>query len=352
MSCLCPNCQVNVPKYECPVCNCSYCLRCDSYIHSFPSKRSHLRKYIQYKSKSNDLDNKTYTYQENNSSNYNKFKNEEINCDIEPKNIFFYDRNKCESNSPRVDEENELNNSMKREEYSKKISSIGDEIIYTRENFDNKLEALHEHFHIINENKKLKMNELNKKNLEEIDILSSEKGVQIQRLKEIIDEQLDIINQLQEDNNNLKNIYNGNKNDIEKLNLEKQKIIEENNSIEEMNNQKMKELLKVNEEEKSKLIEEYSEELSKLKDRYLQNEELLKTAFNEKQKSLNEYIEDSNNEKKELSMMINSLISDNNNKLKETENLKERNDNLEQICNEREGQYNAMKEALAKGDMQ
>ena len=341
MSCLCPNCQVNVPKYECPVCNCSYCLRCDSYIHSFPSKRAHQRKYIHYKS--NELDNKTYAYQENNSSNYNKFKKEEINCDIEPKNIFFYDRNKCESNSPRGDEENELNNSMKKEEYSKKISSLGDEIIYTRENFDNKLEALHEHFHIINENKKLKMNELNKKNLEEINILSSEKGVQIQRLKEIIDEQLDIINQLQEDNNNLKNIYNGNKKNIEKLNLEKQKIIEENNSIEEMNNQKIKELLKVNEEEKSKLIEEYNEELTKLKDRYFQNEE---------QKNLNEYIEDSNNEKNELSMMINSLITDNKNKIKETENLKERNDNLGKMYNEREGQYNAMKEVLAKSDMQ
>ena len=351
MSCLCPNCQVNVPKYECQVCNCCYCLRCDSYIHSFPSKRTHLRKYIQYKSKDVD-NNKTYTYQENNISNYNQFKNEEINCDEEPKNIFIYDRNKCDSNSPRgIDEENELNNSMKREEYSKKISSIGDEIIYARENFDNKLEALHEHFHIINENKKIKMNELNKKNLEEINILSSEKGVQIKRLKEIIDEQLDIINQLQEDNNNLKNIYNGNKRDIEKLNLEKQEIIEENNKAEEMNNQKMKELLKVNEEEKSKLIEEYNEELSKLKDRYFQNEELFKTAFNEKQKSLNDYIEEANNEKKELSVMIDRLITDNNNKLKETESLKERNENLEKMQNEREEQYNAMKSVLSKEDL-
>ena len=351
MSSLCPNCQVNIPKYECQACNCSYCLRCDSYIHSFPSKRTHLRKYIQYKS--NDLNNKTYAYQENNLENFNKFKKEEINCDEEPKNIFIYDRNKCDSNSPRgIDEENELNNSMKREEYSKKISSLGDEIIYAKENFDNKLEALHEHFHIINENQKLKMNELNKKNLEEINMLSSEKGIQIQRLKEIIDEQLDIINQLQDENNNLKNIYNENKKDIEKLNLEKQKTIEENNKMEEMNNQKMKELLKINEEEKSKLIEEYNEELSKLKDRYFQNEELFKAAFNEKQKTLNEYIEEANNEKKELSLMIDSLISDNKNKLKETGNLKERNDNLGKIYNEREEQYNAMKEALAKGDMQ
>ena len=346
MSSLCPNCQVNVPKYECQACNFSYCLRCDSYIHSFPSKRTHLRKYIQYKS--NDLDNKTYAYQEK------TYTYQENNCDEEPKNIFIYDKNKCEPNSPReIDEDdvNELNNSMKRDEYSKKISSLGDEIIYTKENFDNKLEALHEHFHIINENKKLKMNELNKKNLEEINMLSSEKGIQIQRLKEILDEQLDIINQLQEENNNLKNIYNDNKKDIEKLNVEKEKIIEENNKMKDMNIQKMNETVRMNEEEKSKLIEEYNEELSKLKDRYFQNEELFKTTFNEKQKNLNKYIEEANNEKRELSTMIDRLITDNNNKLKETENLKEKNDNLGKMCNEREGQYNAMKDILSKGDL-
>ena len=149
----------------------------------------------------------------------------------------------------------------------------------------------------------------------------------------------------------MKNIYNDNKEDIEKLNLEKQKIIEENNQMKDMNIQKMNETVRMNDEEKSKLIEEYSEELSKLKDRYFQNEELFKTAFNEKQKSLNDYIEEANNEKRELSMMIDSLITDNNNKLKETESLKERNDNLEKMYNEREGQYNAMKNALSKEDL-
>jgi len=65
---------------------------------------------------------------------------------------------------------------------------------------------------------------------------------------------------------------------------------------------------------------------------------------------LNEYIEEANKEKRELSMMTNSLIIDNNNKLKETKSLKERNDNLEKMFNEREEQYNAMKEVLAKVD--
>ena len=48
------------------------------------------------------MDNKTYIYQEN-------------ICDEEPKNILFYDKNKYDTNSPiGADEENELNNSMKK----------------------------------------------------------------------------------------------------------------------------------------------------------------------------------------------------------------------------------------------
>ena len=77
---------------------------------------------------------------------------------------------------------------------------------------------------------------------------------------------------------------------------------------------------------------------------------MFKTAFNERQKSLNEYIEEANNEKMELSMIINSLITDNNNKLKETESLIERNDNLEKKFNEREEQYNVIKDVFAKVD--
>ena len=52
------------------------------------------------------------------------------------------------------------------------------------------------------------MNELNEKNLKEINLISSEKEIQIQRLKEILEEQNEIINQLKDENSNLIKVYN------------------------------------------------------------------------------------------------------------------------------------------------
>ena len=64
---------------------------------------------------------------------------------------------------------------------------------------------------------------------------------------------------------------------------------------------------------------------------------------------MNDYIEEIDKEKNDLSIMINSLIADNKNKNKETEKLKEKNEELGKIYNEREGQYKSMKEVVANG---
>ena len=379
---ICPNCKENIPKYKCEICNCSYGLRCDSYIHSFPSKRTHLRKYIlnnnldsniQYNPKffsNNSNENlydkimNDYNEVENNNSqkfiNYQKYNNNNNEEIQDEQNIFFYSQTKFEPKEGRIkneendydkeyDNEYDLNNDVEQEIFSKKISNLGSEIIDAKENFDNKIEDLHEYFHIINENQRSKMNELNKKNLKEINMITSEKEIQIQRLKEIIEEQIEIINQLKEENNDLQNIYSENKKEIENLNADKQKLIEENKIVEETNIKKINEIMVINEEEKMKLINDYNEELSKIKTKYDKNEEQFENTFKEKQRLMNDYIEDIDKEKNDLSVMINSLIVDNKNKNKETEKLKETNEALGKIYNEREGQYNSMKEVVANG---
>ena len=387
---LCRNCKQNISKYLCEVCNCSYCLRCDSYIHSFPSKRTHLRKYIPYNISDLNLLNNNIPYYSNNSNlnennnnisndyndirqeakeeqveNFSNFKkypeendynyNEE---DQDQKNIFFYSQTKFEPKENKIkNEENnneaeydyELNDDLEKEIYSKKISNLGSEILDAKENFDNKIEDLHEYFHVINENQKIKMNEFNEKNLKEITMITSEKDIQIQRLKEIIEEQIEIINQLKDENNNLQNIYNENKKEMENINYDKQKLIEENKIKEEANIKKIDEIMKINEEEKMKLINDYNEELIKIKDKYNKTEEQFENTFKEKQNNLNDYIEEIDKEKKDLSIMINNLIIDNNNKNKETEKLKITNEELGKIFNDREGQYNSMKEVVSKG---
>ena len=163
---LCCNCQISPSKYECLLCHNCFCLKCDSYIHSFPSKRTHLRKYITY---SNQINNNTYQlYSNSNSDNLN---NNQNNLDKNENNIFYGQRPE-EMNQ---NEEDEFIISCENDAYAKKITNLGTEIMDTRENFENKIEALHEQFHNMNEIQKQKMNELNEKNLKEINLISSEK---------------------------------------------------------------------------------------------------------------------------------------------------------------------------------
>jgi hypothetical protein len=245
------------------------------------------------------------------------------------------------------DNVNEYDDIIDHEIYLKKISSLGSEIIDTKEDFDNRIEALHEHFHVIDENKKTKMAELNEKNLKEINAISAEKYTQIQQLKAILEEQRGIIAQLKEERLNLEKIYDNGKKDIEELNYDKQKLFEENKILEDMHIKKIDEVMQINQEEKNKLIEEYNEELIKLKNKYGHNLELFENTFQEKQKNLNDYLEEKNREQKDLSYMIDSLKMENNNKIQQYNQLKYNYDELEKIYNEKEKQYNEMKSVVA-----
>ena len=389
----CRNCKVNIAKYECPICNCSYCIRCDSYIHSFPSKRLHKRNYISILN-SNNTNNTPYLYNNNNIQSLKSYKTSspsslpDVNIPIQKEgdfsnkigeesqsqypNILLYSHKDSKdpmeqiaenqnqknddileplnynyNNNDNVNVNNEYDDIIDHDIYLKKISSLGSEIFDTKEDFDNRIEALHEHFHVIDENKKTKMAELNEKNLKEINAISAEKYTQIQQLKAILEEQRGIIAQLKEERLNLEKIYDNGKKDIEILNYDKQKLIEENKILEDMHIKKIDEVMQINQEEKNKLIEEYNEELIKLKNKYGHNLELFENTFQEKQKNLNDYLEEKNREQKDLSYMIDSLKMENNNKIQQYNQLKYNYDELEKIYNEKEKQYNEMKSVVA-----
>ncbi len=381
----CRNCKKNIAKYECLICNCSYCLRCDSYIHSFPSKRLHKRNYISILNTDN-INNTDYNYnnRNNNFQNLNSHQtaspsNLNISIPIQKEressnnmveeiqdqhpNILLYTKRDTKEPKEQIPENENLNEDdileynnnnyyergneyddiIDHDIYLKKISSLGSEIIDTKENFDNRIEALHEHFHVIDENKKTKMAELNDKNLKEINAISAEKNTQIQQLKGILEEQREIISQLKEERLYLEKIYDNGKKDIEELNYDKQKLSEENKILEDMHIKKINEVMQINQEEKNKLIEEYNEELIKIRNKYGNNLEIFENTFKEKQKDLNDYLEEKRKEQNDLSMMIDSLKMENNNKLQQYNQLKYNYDELEKIYNEKEKQYNEMK---------
>ena len=329
---LCENCKISTSKYICHICNSTFCLKCDSYIHSFPSNRTHLRKYITYTNQNNN------TYLLNYNSNKNNIEENILNNND---NILLYKQ--------KFENEENFNYEYDNDAYNKKIVCLGTEIMDAKENFENKIEALHEQFHAISENQKQKMNELNEKNMKEINLISSEKDIQIQRLKVILEEQNQIINQLKEENNNLNMIYNKNQEEIELIKASKENMDKENEQIEKMNKEKIKEILEINEEEKKKLIDEYNEELIKLKEKYNSTEEHLENAYKEKQKNINDLMDEKEKEDSDLNFMIDNLKLNNKNKEKDTIKLKSINEELQKIYDEKNNQYKSMKEVVAKG---
>ena len=370
---ICTNSKTNLSKYESIFCNCPSCLRCDSYIHSYIQNGCHHRHYISlntknkrqipniklYKNKNNSL-----TYQISSKNNLNLYKNypnlnfkkilfpEEKKLNKEP-NTFIYNKNDYNKNNDLLnniynEHIDDLGEDIDHDLYLKKLSSLGSDIIESKQNFDNRIEALHEHFHIIDENNKSRISKLNEKNLEEIDALSSEKDTQIQQLKEILKEQTNIINHLNEEKKNLEKDFNNNKKEIEKLYYDKQKLIEENDKNEDIHIKKIKEMEQINQEEKSKLIEDYNEEMTKLKNKYFKTMEKLENSFKEKQNNFNDYLEDKKREKNDLDIIINNLKNENDNKMKECNILRKNTEEIEKIYNDKNKQYNAMKDILDK----
>ena len=389
---LCRNCKVNISKYECSICNCLYCLKCDSYIHSFPSKRLHKRKYI-LSNYNNSSDNPKVTQNIINLKSYIISKENDISINhnlpldnnIKEENNILYDNNELKENininniisndnqNEKEKQDNEIekdknqiiiqnNNEIKNDFndnnieydnilnndiYLKKLSFLGAEIRDASENFNNRIEDLHQYFHNIDKNKQLKMKEDNIKNLKEINSISSEKNTQIQQLKEILEEQNSIISQLKNENINLGNILNNNKKEFEKLNFSKMKLIEENKKCEEIFIKKINEIMELNQIEKNKLIEEYNEEMINLKNNYEQKIEQFEHRFKEGNKNLNDYLENKNKEKRDLSIMIDNLKLENSNKIKECNNLKNSNEELEKVFDNKEKLYKAMKNIIS-----
>ena len=132
---LCANCRISPSKYECFLCKCCFCLKCDSYIHSFPSKRTHLRKYITY---TNQIKNNT-TYQLYSNPDSENLINKSKNQENKENKLSYSQRpEQIEKN-----EEAEFINDYQNDEYAKKIKGLGTEIMDTKENFEHKIEALH-----------------------------------------------------------------------------------------------------------------------------------------------------------------------------------------------------------------
>ena len=399
---VCHNCKSRTAEFKCNICRRSYCPQCDSYIHSFSSKNYHSREniysnsspikpYENSKNKYTTDKNGFYVYTGNNNLNYSLYKNkrnplfeetkEENNIKnnnnynmrgFSPEKLDYakktYNLESDDENNNKIplssnqlsslDTLNESSPSLKRNKsfnscfannnlilideklrLMKKISQLNCELSNTRSDIDQKIDILHDHLHLFNEANKKEMNKLNYKNLNEINMIASQKDTLLKHLKDVINDQNEAIQKLSNKQKKLQETINENKFLINKYTTEKNNYIKEKENSENIYKSKKEMIEQRHEIEMEKIRNDYDTELERLNEKYRNT----KMEYLNEIKKGNEIIEDFKSQGQKqvevLSKDIDILQNQNDIKNKEVNDMINSNKDLKKSLDDYNGRF-------------
>ena len=226
----------------------------------------------------------------------------------------------------------------------KKISQLNCELSNTRSDIDQKIDILNDHLQLFNEVNKKEMNELNYKNINEINMISSQKDTLIKHLKDVMNDQDEVIQKLLNKKKKLEENINENKYLINKYNTEKNNYIKELENSENIYKEKKEELEQRHEIELAKIRNDYDIELEKLNEKYRNT----KLEYLNEIKKGNDIIEDfklqGQKQVEVLSKDIDILQSQNDIKNEELNNMINTNKTLKQNLDDFNGKFDVANE--------
>jgi len=338
---LCQRCYKSPPIYDCSICKGYYCLSCDEYIHSFPSKKSHTRRI---------LDVATAINTESPRETEENINNTEANIKVIKETLPIYDSNIGKSDTifnsdfnkyekgPFIDlDEKYLQGNTNIED---KIEELTCNLENTKINLSERIDVLDDHIHKINEINKDDIININSRNLKEINDITSEKDYEINQLQSIIEKQKEKIRELKDINRMLENEL------INSIKLKNQSIKERDEALDDKKAQEkalikdLDEMILSQEDEKKKLVNGYEDKFIKTNSDY----------HDEKDKLLNELKtiqENFENLKVEHEKNIEKL---NDNKVKLDAENKRRDLENEQLKKEEENLRDNLKRTKTKID--
>jgi len=221
----------------------------------------------------------------------------------------------------------------------KKISQLNCELSNTRSDIDQKIDILHDHLHLFNEANKKEMNKLNSKNLNEINMISSQKDTLLKHLKDVINDQNEVIQKLVTKKKKLTDAINENKFLINKYTEEKNNYIKEKENSENIYKNKKEILEERHEIEMGKIRKDYDTELERLNEKYRNT----KIEYLNEIKKGNDIIEEFKSQGQKqveiLSKDIDILQSQNDIKNKEVNDMINSNKDLKQSLNNYTGKF-------------
>jgi len=357
---LCQRCYKTPPIYDCFICKGYFCLSCDEYIHSFPSKKLHTRRMLDI---SNTINNKQN--QENVSEVKNIYSkinpNLDSNTDIIKETLPIYDSNIGKSNTiftsenlkyqkgPYIDaEEKYLQGSTN---IGTKIEELSSNLENTKMNLCERIDVLDDKINKIDENNQNEIININSKNLKEINDIMSEKDSEIKQLQSIIEKQKNKIKELKEGNDILE------KELIDCIKLKEQSLSERNEALAEKKRQEnffvkdIDDMILSQEEEKRKLVNGYEDKFIKTNSDYHDDKDKLLNELKSMQASFEKLkIEHEKNIEKLNDNKV-RLDADNRRKSLEKEQLKSEEKNLKDSLKRTRTKIEEMEEEMKNNDL-
>ena len=350
---LCQRCYKSPPIYDCPSCKGYFCLSCDEYIHSFPSKQSHTRRML-------DIATAINTEKEEEKDLDFDSKND-AKIDVIKETLPIYDSNIGKSNAkfnignlkyekgPFIDlDDNYL---LGNTNIGNKLEELSSNLQNTKINLSERIDVLDEHIHKIDEINKNELININSKNLKEINDITSEKDSEIKQLQIIIEKQKEKIKELKQQNKLLEDDL------INSLKIKSQSIKERDEALTEKKNHEsffikdLDEMILSQEEEKKKLVNGYEDKFIKTNSEYHdEKEKLLNELKNIQENFENLKIEHEKNIEK---LNNNKIRLDKENKKRDMENqqLKREAETLKDNLKRTKTQIEEMEKEMKDNDL-
>ena len=350
---LCQRCYKSPPIYDCPSCKGYFCLSCDEYIHSFPSKQSHTRRML-------DITTAINTEKEEEKDLDFDSKND-AKIDVIKETLPIYDSNIGKSNAkfnignlkyekgPFIDlDDNYL---LGNTNIGNKLEELTSNLQNTKINLSERIDILDEHINKINKINKNELININSKNLKEINDITSEKDSEIKQLQIIIEKQKEKIKELKQQNKLLEDDL------INSLKIKSQSIKERDEALTEKKNHEsffikdLDDMILSQEEEKKKLVNGYEDKFIKTNSEYHdEKEKLLNELKNIQENFENLKIEHEKNIEK---LNNNKIRLDKENKKRDMENqqLKREAETLKDNLKRTKTQIEEMEKEMKDNDL-
>ena len=349
---LCQRCYKSPPIYDCSICKGYYCLSCDEYIHSFPSKKLHTRRI---------LDVATAINTESPKQTEENINSTEANINVIKETLPIYDSNIGKSSTifnsdytkyekgPFIDiDEKYLQGNTNIED---KIEELTCNLENTKINLSERIDVLDDHIHKINEINKDDLININSRNLKEINDITSEKDYEINQLQLIIEKQKEKIRELKDVNRMLENEL------INSIKLKNQSLKERDEALDDKKAQEkafikdLDEMILSQEDEKKKLVNGYEDKFIKTnsdyhdeKDKLLNELKTIQENFESLKVEHEKNIEKLNDNKVKLD-------ADNKRRDLENEQLKKEEENLKENLKRTKTKIDEIEEEMKSNDL-